>query len=124
MNELFIYAIRDRMLDYFQTPFVASSDKQVLASLTTVINSNEATNAIAQAPHHFELYRLGAVTEEGSIRQDREFIADCSSLVRSSVRNGTAPGGPEVPRPALGRPDQIGGPAAEGPSNGSRPQQG
>lgn len=104
-----IYAIRDRLLDYFQQPFVGPTDKQVLAGLGQAINSPENMNAISQAPHHYELWELGSVDEEtGAITPHRAVVADCASLVRGGVRGagtdrpgavtgGEAPGGHEKP---------------------------
>jgi len=94
-----IYAIRDRLIDYFQTPFVAAGDKQVMASLATLINDKEATHAVAQAPHHFEIWKIGTITEDGYLTPTRQLLADCASFVRRDVRNGAAPGNGEVPRP-------------------------
>lgn len=82
-----IYAIKDRMIDYFMTPFTGESDRQVQAGLAQTINNPGNMNAIAQTPHHFELWQLGEVNEDtGKITEHREFIADCSSLVRPSIR--------------------------------------
>lgn len=87
-----IYAIRDRLIDYYMTPFCADSDGQVLTSLANKINDARSLDAITQTPHHFELWSLGEVTEnDGIIIPKREFLADCSSLVRSSVREAGRP---------------------------------
>ncbi|AXH75812.1 MAG: nonstructural protein [Microviridae sp.] len=86
-----IYCIRDRMLDYFQDPFVAPNDYNVLASVSNVINNPEVQSAIAQAPHHFEIWRIATVDDQGHINESREFLADCSSLVRAQ-RQPAAPG--------------------------------
>lgn len=88
-----IYAIRDRMLDYFQQPFVGPNDNAVRASLAAHVNNPEATDAIAQAPHHFEIHQLGYVTEEGALVAEKSFICDCSSLIRVGLRE-RRPGGP------------------------------
>lgn len=85
-----IFAIRDRLVDYYMTPFCAESTKQVLASLAGTINNPENLNAIAQTPQHFEVWQLGEVNEDtGDLQAKREYIADCSSLVRASVRADT-----------------------------------
>lgn len=82
-----IYAIKDRLLEYFQQPFVGQSDKQVMAALSTAINNQEQVSAISQAPHHFELYELGEVDEDtGHIKAHLSLLADCASLVRRGVR--------------------------------------
>lgn len=78
-----IYAVRDRMIDYFLTPFAAPNDQEVMASLSNEINRPDNINAIAQAPHHFELYLLGEIDENGTIFPKKELICDCSSLVRA-----------------------------------------
>ncbi|WNK13645.1 MAG: nonstructural protein [Microvirus sp.] len=76
-----IYAVRDRLIDYFMTPFVAHEDKQVLATVADTINQ-EGMSGIQQAPHHYEIWRLGGVSEEGNVYIDKEFLADCGTLVR------------------------------------------
>lgn len=90
-----IYAVRDRLIDYFMQPFVGQSDKQVLSALSETINRDH-THAIQAAPHHFEVWELGEVDEDtGEIRPKRQLLADCASLVRASVRTdpGAEPGG-------------------------------
>jgi len=89
-----IYTIRDRLIDYYNAPFVAPNDKEAMAGVAMGINHPESTNAIAQAPHHFELYRLGDVTEEGTIVPNKEFLLDCAALVRAKrepAERGTTP---------------------------------
>lgn len=81
-----LYAVRDRLIDYFMTPFAADNDKQVLASLATAINNRENLDAIAKTPHHFEIWRIGEVDEEGHIHARKELLADCSSLIRANLR--------------------------------------
>lgn len=83
-----IYAIKDRLIDYFLTPFAAPGDKEVMASVAATINRPGNNDAIAQAPHHFEVWSLGHVTEDGHLVPEREFLGDCSSLVRRGVREG------------------------------------
>lgn len=92
-----IYAIRDRLIDYYLRPFAANDDKEVMASIATGINQGDQNSALAQTPHHFEIWRLGSVTETGDIRPGKELIADCASLVRGSIRRGSIPGAPEAP---------------------------
>jgi len=86
-----IYAIRDRLLNYFMRPFVGDGDKQVLAAVAKGVNSEERNVEIAQAPHHFEVWRLATLDEDGHVVVSREFLADCSSLVRASVRETDQP---------------------------------
>ena len=92
-----IYAIRDRLIDYFMRAFSAPDDKDVLASVASTINEGDPNSAIAKAPHHFEVWRLGKVTEEGDLRPGKELIADCASLVRQNLREGPLTRGPEAP---------------------------
>lgn len=83
-----IYGLRDRLLDYWLTPFAAPDDKTVLASIAATVNNYAGadTNAISQAPHHFEIHRLAKVTEAGRIIEDREFLCEASSLIRPGIR--------------------------------------
>lgn len=83
-----IYAIRDRLIDYFQQPWAAPGDKEVMTAIAAAINNGENNSAIAQAPHHFEIWRIGEVDEQGHITPSREFLGDCSSLIRGGVRGG------------------------------------
>lgn len=88
-----IYAIKDRLIDYFMAPFAAPGDKEVLAALATRVNQQldgQTNDAIIQAPHHFEIWRLGEVNEGGHLSANREFIADCSSLIRGGIRRAEA----------------------------------
>lgn len=94
-----IYAVRDRLLDYFQQPFIATDTKAVQAALAELINNNESAHAIAQAPQHFELFKIGSVTEEGHVLGHHQLVCECSALIRSGVRNGTAPASGAVPQP-------------------------
>lgn len=90
-----LYAIRDRLLDYFLQPFTGPGDKEVMGSLATSINTEESTNAIQAAPHHFELWRLAEIEQEtGHVKASHEFLCDCSSLLRGRVRDlaATEPG--------------------------------
>lgn len=86
-----IYAIRDRLIDYFMQPFVGPDDKNVLASVARLVNQGEITSDITQAPHHFEVWQLGEVQEDGTVVAHKELLADCASLVRD-VRNRTDAG--------------------------------
>ena len=90
-----IYAIRDRLLDYYMQPFAGPEDKAVLASIARMINTQGEQSDIAQAPHHFEVWELGSIDEEGHINPTRKLIADCSSLVRPGIRERDTRGRPE-----------------------------
>lgn len=81
-----IYAIRDRLLDYYMQPFAGPDDKAVLASIARMINTQGEQSDIAQAPHHFEVWELGTLDDEGNLTPTRKLIADCHALVRPSVR--------------------------------------
>lgn len=80
-----LYAIRDRLIDYYMQPFAAPGDKEVLAAVARNVNSGDQSD-IQQAPHHFEVWQLGYVTEEGNLVAERQLIADCSSLIRGGIR--------------------------------------
>lgn len=81
-----IYAIRDRLLDYYQQPFIAQDDKPVLAAVSNQLH-NGANLDWQNAPHHFEIWRLGKVTEEGHLEQNRELLATLDSLIRNDLRH-------------------------------------
>jgi len=84
-----IYSIRDRLLDYYGNPFMGPSNNAVLAAVATNINSPESKSDYAQAPQHFEVWKLGEINENGDVKADKELLADCNSLIRPGVR-GTA----------------------------------
>lgn len=84
-----IYAVRDRLIDYFLKPFIADSDKQVLASAAAAINLEDNRDPIAQTPSHFEIWRLGEIDENtGNVKATPELLADASSLLRPGLREG------------------------------------
>lgn len=118
--EHYIYAIRDRLIDYFQAPFVATGEKQVLASLMTLVNDKEQTHAIAQAPHHFELWSIGKITEDGHLVPSRGLVCDCASLVRNDLRDRKPSGNGAVPRALAGSPTPPTLPDCEGTGDGTR----
>lgn len=96
-----IYALKDRMIDYFLAPFAAAKDQDVMAAISQRINNVSDQDPLAQAPHHFELWRLGQVTDQGHLEANREFLADCSTLIRPR-RQPTESGATAVPGPAGG----------------------
>lgn len=115
-----IFAVRDRLLDYYMQPFVGPSHKEVQAALARTVNNFEDTNGISQAPHHFELWELGEITEEGHITPTRILICDCASLVRAGVRSRAEREGREAaeaagPDPAQHRGNGSPGGAQRGP---------
>lgn len=82
-----LYAIRDRLLDYFLQPFVGPSDRQVKAAVAENVNNRESQHAVAQAPQQFELWRLAEIDETtGQVQGEREYLCDLNSLVRGGVR--------------------------------------
>jgi hypothetical protein len=110
-----IYAIRDRLIDYFMQPFVGPDDKTVMASVARLVNQGEVTSDIAQAPHQFEVWTLGQVTEEGHLVPERQYLGDCSSLIRTDIRagRGNQRGSEETPTSEISRhraPEDHGGP--------------
>lgn len=77
-----LYAIRDRLLEYFQRPFIGDTDATVLAAVATAINT-EANVDFAQTPTHFEVWQLAEISEEsGQVRPTPKFISNCSDLRR------------------------------------------
>lgn len=91
-----IFAIRDQLIDYFLQPFVADNEKAVMATLSQHIHNKDSRDALAQAPHHFELWQLAIVQEDGHITAEKTLICGCSSLIRRDIRGG------EETRPAAG----------------------
>lgn len=90
-----IYAVRDRLLDYYMQPFAGPDDKAVLASVARMVNAQGEMSDIAQAPHHFEVWELGVLDEEGHLTPTRKLLADCASLVRPNLRERTHTRSPE-----------------------------
>lgn len=80
-----IYAIRDKLINYFLTPFAAPNDAEVLSAIAQQVNG-EQKSAIAQAPHHFEIWRIGKVKDDGYIVPEKELVADATSLIRTGIR--------------------------------------
>lgn len=114
-----IYAIRDRLIDYWMQPFAAPEHKAVQQALARQVNDGPETSDIAQAPHQFELHQLGFVTEDGHLSPEREFICDLSSLIRPGLRNrGERPNtlAPFEPVQSTGHP---GGDRGNGHPNGA-----
>lgn len=108
-----IYAVRDRLIDYFQQPFAAIGDHEVQAAISQQISSGDP-NAISQAPQHFELWILAIVQENGHIEPHRELVCEISSLVRRNVREGGTQGGPKPPETAPERTRTTKGPRGSG----------
>lgn len=112
-----IYAIKDVMLEYFLTPFAAPGDKEVIAAISTVINAGGIHDAIAQAPHHYEIWQLGTVDQDGHIHAHKSLVQGCGSLVRSNVRRPEGQDrAPQAPQSQRTRPPDgdRGNPATPG----------
>jgi len=95
-----IYAVRDRLLDYYGDPFMGPTDNSVLAAMASNINNPESKRDFAQAPHHFEIWRLGEINENGDVTKDKELLCDCASLIRPGIRLATEAGTDQNARPA------------------------
>jgi len=95
-----IYAIRDRLIDYYLQPFAGPDEKNVLAAIAAQVNG-DIDSAINTAPHHFEVWELGKVDQEGHITPTRKLICDCASLVRTGLRTNARakPADPEAEGP-------------------------
>lgn len=93
-----IYAIRDRLIDYFMVPFAAQDDKSVLAAISRTINKGTNNDDISAHPQHFEVWLLGEVDQDGNITPRKEILSPCSLLVRGDLRKigATAQGGGET----------------------------
>ncbi|QXP08145.1 MAG: nonstructural protein [Arizlama microvirus] len=109
-----IYAIRDRLIDYFMQPFVGPDDKSVLASVARLVNTGEVTSDIAQAPHQFEVWCLGNVSDDGHLVPEKQYLADCHSLIRGGIRRNppSEPGMGTPEHPEISRhraPEDTGG---------------
>lgn len=81
-----IYCTKDILLNVYQQPFAAPADGDVLSAIAQAVNNQENMSAIAQAPHHFQIWKLGEVTEDGHLIPNRELLAEASSLIRPNIR--------------------------------------
>lgn len=108
---MIIAAIRDRLMDYFMQPFAAPGIPQLLSAISRQV-TNETESDIAQAPHQFEVWKLGQVDDQGHITVERVYLCDCSSLVRSRVRQEPTDGqpAPALRKAASSQPSTSGGP--------------
>lgn len=77
-----IYAIRDKLINYYMVPFAAPNDNDVKAGIANAVNNLEENSAIAQAPSQFEIWHLGEVTEDGCIVADKFLVCDANTLIR------------------------------------------
>lgn len=119
-----IYAVRDRLLDYYMQPFVGPDDKEVMSALARTVNNEADTNGIAQAPHHFELWELGTIEGEGNLTPTRRLVCDCASLIRRGVRSRSEREGQEAASAAREDSPVPGGTRYAGRApNGALPRQ-
>lgn len=110
-----LYAVRDRLIDYYLRPFTAEDDKNVMASLSETINNAENKAPIAQTPSHFEIWRLAEIDQEsGAVVPSKELLADCASLVRGDLRETLQQRGEAIDRAARGSQGQSGGARGNG----------
>lgn len=104
-----LYAIRDRLLEYFQRPFIGDTDATVLAAVATAINT-EANVDFAKTPTHFEVWVLAEIQEEtGQVKATPKFISNCSDL-RRGIRETGIHRASESQDPAAGRGTEVKGP--------------
>lgn len=116
-----IFAIRDRMLDYFQPPVCVHRVEDLMAAIAKGINGEgEARNELAQAPDHYELWKIGEVDDQGHIRAERKLVANCSQLIRGGVWK-RQPGAAGLDAEAPGGRAQMRSPSG-GPANGNGSQ--
>jgi len=113
-----IYAVRDRLIDYYMQPFVGPNEKEVMAALARTVNNEVDTNGISQAPHHFELWELGTIDEEGNITPTRKLICDCASLIRGGVRTAAERRGAQAQADPSSQPAPTGGAPGRTRTNG------
>lgn len=82
-----LYALRDRMIDYYIQPFAAPGDNEVIAAIAQRVNTQGDPDAISQAPHHFQIWKLAEFNQEtGHLTGEPKLIAECAGLIRSRVR--------------------------------------
>lgn len=86
MNDIVhLYSIYDKLLEYYNTPFVGHTRNAVLAAVATTVNNKEIQNEpLVQAPHQFEVWEVGTFDQAGNLHARKTFIANCSTLVRAA----------------------------------------
>lgn len=135
-----IFAIRDRLLNYFQRPVMADQAPDVVAAVAAAINNGDQ-NDFCKKPEDFEIWQVGEFDQEsGAIIPKLTIVTNCLSLIRGRVREGDASaraaaiaaahrsaGAPESPpggyRPSH-RPIQDKTPAAPGDAQEARGEPG
>lgn len=114
-----ILAIRDRMLDYYQRPWLFATQDEFVAAVAALINGGNTKDGsvpdYALTPEHFEIWQLGEIdVETGAVKPSLTIITNCASLIRRDVRQGAGPSGART-APAAGSSDgQAGNGAGKG----------
>lgn len=96
------------MIGYYLNPFVAPDDNQVLASISADISRQDNVNAIAYAPHQFQVWQLGEINDEGIIKPHKELICDVHTLVRAR-REPAKQGDTQAPSPVGNSTQRVNG---------------
>lgn len=111
------------MIDYYVLPaFFADNTQQAMAMISAAVNG-DSKDALAQTPHHFELWQLGEINNQtGNLTANKEFVAECASFIRRSIRGGAGAGdrGNEPPTAGSGQRHPFAGNHA-GAANGTGP---
>lgn len=118
-----LYSIRDRLLNYYMQPFIGPGDNQTLAAISNDINNEERNGPLQKTPSHFEVWTLATIDEEtGDVTPAKEFLADCASLIRPSIRSDRAgPTHQAAPAPGRRTGAPRGAQAPTGPDTGPIP---
>lgn len=81
-----VYSIYDRLLAHWSPPYFNHSSKEFLSGLSKAINDPESNLPVALKPEHFAVWQIGQIDSGFITNIDRHLVAECSSLVRSRVR--------------------------------------
>lgn len=109
-----LYGVKDLLLNIMAPPFVAPSDNQAITALANIVNRGRETDPYAQAPHHFQLWQLATIDEEGNVSPTKIILTDLSSLVRADIRQDGERRPPTGTSPAGARRSPAGGPDSGG----------
>lgn len=117
-----IYAIKDQLINYFMTPFAAPGDKEVMAAIAAHVNHQTGvSDALSEAPHHFQIWQLGNVTEDGHIEPGLELVCDCASLIRAAPTKLERGELRKIDPPRTGQANGAGAEIGAGGSPGATP---
>jgi len=101
------------MLDYFQAPVAVTREQDFLQAVARNINGE--ASELSQAPDHYEVWQIGEIDDQGHITANRQFLANCSSLIRNGVWGRRATGADPaqnlsqpIPMQPGGRPGRAG----------------